>query len=177
MFLRLLLLFTLVPMAELAFLIWIGGRIGVFPTLLIVAGTGVVGITAAKLQGFLVLNRIKQKFAHQELPTTNMLEGILILVGGAMLLTPGLLTDITGFLFILPFSRPMAARLVEKYVWGYLKEKGYTSSSSFTFEYNNYEDFNDRDNRGSSADPDNVYDISGAQNDSRTEKNNHNHQE
>ncbi len=159
MFIRLLLLFTIVPMVELALLIWVGGRIGVIPTIVIVASTGAIGVTAAKMQGFLIMNRIKENFARQQLPTINMIEGVMILVGGAMLLTPGLITDIAGFLFILPFSRPMLARLIHRYVGGYLKKRGYNSQQrSFSFEYHDFERGNRKDHRGRSDED--VYDIS-----------------
>ncbi len=168
MFIRLLLLFTIIPMTELALLIWVGNRIGVLPTILLVAVTGVIGVTAAKMQGFLIMNRIKTRFNRRELPTLNMVEGILILMGGAMLLTPGLLTDITGFLFILPFSRPTIARLAQKYVGGYLKNKGYTSHKSFTFEHY---DMGSRDgDQRSSRNEDNVYDIGDSSDDVNNEK-------
>ncbi len=169
MFIRLLLLFTIVPMTELALLIWVGRRIGFFPTIILVAFTGIIGVTAAKMQGFLIMNRIKERFARQELPTINMVEGILILIGGAMLLTPGLLTDVTGFLFILPFSRPMIARLAQKYVGGYLKKRGYTSHKSFTFEHYDTGDKRTREKTG--RDENNVYDIGGQEEDRESGEN------
>lgn len=172
MFIRLLLLFTIVPMTELALLIWVGRRIGVLPTIFLVAITGVIGVSAAKMQGFLIMNRIKERFSRQQLPTLNMIEGILILMGGAMLLTPGLLTDVTGFLFILPFSRPTIARLAQKYVGGYLKKKGYTSHKSFTFERYDLGNRNagNRETSRKRREESDVYDIGGSEEDRGTEE-------
>lgn len=136
MFVRLLLLFTVVPMLELLLLIQVGGVIGLFPTLFLVAGTGVLGVSIAKMQGFLVVNRIKNNLNQGQIPTDNMVQGILILIGGGMLLTPGLITDVLGFSFILPFTRPVIARLAQKYFKSYIEKN--KDSASFQFHYSNY---------------------------------------
>ena len=136
MFVRLLLLFTVVPMLELLLLIHVGGIIGLIPTLFLVAGTGVLGVSIAKMQGFLVVNRIKNNLNQGQIPTDNMIQGILILVGGGMLLTPGLITDVLGFSFILPFSRPIIAKLAQKYFKSYIDKN--QDSASFQFHYSNY---------------------------------------
>ncbi|SDM01551.1 FxsA family protein [Halarsenatibacter silvermanii] len=159
MFIRLLLLFALIPMAELALLIWVGGRIGLLPTLVLVAATGVIGITAAKMQGFLIMNRIKSSLSRQQMPTLNMIEGLLILVGGGMLLTPGLITDVLGFTFILPFSRPRAARLVRKHVGNHLKKKSFSSNKTITFGFSNFNKKKHRGSDNSAPEEENVYDI------------------
>lgn len=153
MFVRLLLLFTVVPMLELLLLIHVGGIIGLFPTLLLVAGTGVLGVSIAKLQGFLVINRIKNNLNQGQIPTDNMVQGILILVGGGMLLTPGLITDVLGFSFILPFTRPAIAKLAQKYFKSYIEKN--KDSASFQFHYSNYSgNGNQEEKRKSYDDPD-----------------------
>jgi len=117
-FLKLLLLFTLVPMIELALLIKVGQYIGVFPTIILVALTGIIGVTLAKNQGFMVINKVKTSINRGQMPADGLIEGLLILIGGAMLLTPGLLTDATGFCMIIPWTR----ELLKDYLKGRLRK-------------------------------------------------------
>ena len=105
MFARLLFLFVVVPFVELYILIELGTRIGAMPTLGIVIITGIVGAALAKQQGFAVLRRIQTEMASMQMPGDAMFDGVLVLVGGILLMTPGILTDITGFLLLIPFSR------------------------------------------------------------------------
>lgn len=115
MFIRLLLLFTIVPILELALLIQLGSYVGLLPTIGLIAVTGVVGASLARSQGFLVVNQIRNKLAAGSLPADSLIEGLLILIGGGLLLTPGLLTDITGFSLIIPLTRKAIRRLVKKH--------------------------------------------------------------
>lgn len=103
--LKLLLLFTLVPLIELWLLIEIGRLIGAWPTILIVASTGLAGVWLAKAQGLITLFRIRSDLEQGIVPGDKLLDGVCILLGGAFLLTPGLLTDLLGFSLLLPFSR------------------------------------------------------------------------
>jgi UPF0716 protein FxsA len=112
MFLRLFLLFTIVPLIELMLLIKIGGVIGVAPTIVIVIGTGVLGAWLARWQGLAVLRRIGDEMAAGRLPTDALIDGLLVLVAAAMLLTPGFLTDTAGFLLLVPGTRAIVRRLV-----------------------------------------------------------------
>jgi len=109
MFLRLTLLFVLVPLIELALLIQMGRWVGVLPTVALVIFTGILGAALARLQGLATLARFQQALAAGRLPHREMVEGLLILVAGAVLLTPGLLTDATGFLLLVPPVRRAAA--------------------------------------------------------------------
>ena len=112
MFLRLLLLFTVVPLIELYLLITIGGVIGVVPTIAIVIGTGVLGAWLARWQGLAVLQRISEEMTAGRLPTDALIDGLLILVAAAVLLTPGLLTDTLGFVLLVPASRAFVRKIV-----------------------------------------------------------------
>jgi UPF0716 protein FxsA len=105
MLLKLILLFTLVPIVELVILITIGTYIGALKTILIVILTGVLGATLARIQGLKTLYRIRDKLAMGILPTEDLLNGFLILAAGFLLLTPGLITDAVGFLALIPFTR------------------------------------------------------------------------
>ena len=105
MFARLLALFTLLPLAELFLLIKIGTAIGALPTVLLVIGTGVLGASLARSQGFLVWRRIQEEMNMGRFPADEMLDGLLVFFAGAVLITPGILTDILGFLVLIPFTR------------------------------------------------------------------------
>lgn len=109
MLLRLLLLFTLVPIAELMVLIELGEAIGLGPTLLLVFATGVVGAWLARREGARSWLRVRRELAQGQLPADSLLHGLMILVSGAFLVTPGVLTDAVGFLLLI---RPVRAKLV-----------------------------------------------------------------
>jgi UPF0716 protein FxsA len=112
MFLRLLLLFIIVPLLELVLLVKLGSVIGVGPTILIVISTGALGAWLARRQGLGVLNRISDDFSAGRLPADALLEGLLILIAGALLLTPGLITDTVGFLLLVPRVRAVLRKAV-----------------------------------------------------------------
>lgn len=101
----LLTLFILVPIIELAVLIEVGQYIGTFYTIMLVVVTGVVGAFLAKMEGLRVWHALQKDLRSMKMPTDRMIDGVLILIGGAFLLTPGLVTDILGFLLIIPFTR------------------------------------------------------------------------
>lgn len=102
---RLLLLFIGVPLLEMAILIKLGEMIGFWPTIGLVVVTGIIGAFLARMQGLLTLTRIQRELAEGRVPASEMLDGLLILIGGAVLLTPGLLTDLFGFSLLLPVVR------------------------------------------------------------------------
>ena len=98
----LLLLFLLVPLIEIYLLIKIGGVIGAFPTVVLVVLTAVIGAGLARYQGLATLQRLQATMARGEAPAIEMLEGVLLLVGALLLLTPGFLTDLLGFACLIP---------------------------------------------------------------------------
>ena len=105
MIFKLFLLFTLIPIIELMILIDLGTSIGLAPTLGVVILTGALGAWAARTQGFYVVSRIQAEMAAGRLPGAEMVEGAMVLVGGVLLLTPGLLTDAAGFALMVPAVR------------------------------------------------------------------------
>ncbi len=105
MLLGLFLLFTLVPLVELYLLIRLGTYIGAVDTIAIVIGTGLAGGLLAKSQGLAVLDRIRTELNQGRPPAESLFDGLLILIAGAMLITPGLLTDGLGLLLLIPWSR------------------------------------------------------------------------
>ena len=105
MIFRLFLLFTLIPIIELMILIDLGTSIGLAPTLGLVILTGALGAWAARTQGFYVVSRIQAEIAAGKPPGSEMVDGAMVLIGGVLLLTPGLVTDATGFALMVPAVR------------------------------------------------------------------------
>ena len=105
MFVRLLLLFTLVPIVELAVLIEIGQHLGVLPTVALVLATGALGATLARREGIQAFHRLRDSSGQGSFPGEAILDGVLILGGGLLLLTPGILTDLLGFAALVPGTR------------------------------------------------------------------------
>ena len=110
----LILLFTLVPIVELALLIKVGQYIGVGYTLGIVIFTGVVGAYLAKMQGLFTLRRIQDDINQGRMPKDTLFDGVLILCSGILLLTPGFITDLIGFIGLIPFTRNLFKRWLKR---------------------------------------------------------------
>ncbi len=113
--LKLLLLFTLLPLLEIWILIELGSMIGSGPTILLIASTGFIGVLLARSQGFAVLYKMQRDMEAGLVPAEQFFDGACILVGGALLLTPGLLTDLVGFSLLLPFTRSLYKSAAQKY--------------------------------------------------------------
>ena len=97
MFTRLLILMTVVPALELYLLIEIGTLLGAAETVLLIVLTGVVGAALAKREGIGVLRQLQADTLRGIPPADRMVEGVMVLIGGILLMTPGVLTDLTGF--------------------------------------------------------------------------------
>ena len=119
MLLGLFFLFTLVPLLELYLLIRLGTYVGAVDTIAIVIGTGVAGGLLAKSQGLAVLDRMRAELNQGRLPAESLLDGLLILIAGTMLITPGLLTDGLGLLLLIPWSR----KAFKSWLKGRIQEK------------------------------------------------------
>jgi UPF0716 protein FxsA len=114
MLFKLILLFTIIPLIELALLIELGKYIGVINTIAIVVLTGFTGAVLARSQGFGILNRIRNELSQGQLPGNSLIDGALILSGALLLLTPGLLTDLLGFALLTPFTRVFFRNYLKK---------------------------------------------------------------
>ena len=108
MFGVLLFIFIFVPLVELAILIQVGQWIGLWNTIALVVFTGVLGATLARAQGLSVLMKIQRDLAVGIMPEESLFDGVMILVGGIVLLTPGILTDAMGFFLLIPQCIPEA---------------------------------------------------------------------
>ena len=114
MFLRLLLLFTLVPLLEMYLLVKLGTVIGVGWTIALVVGTGVAGAWLARRQGLTVMREIRRDLESGRLPAGSVIDGLLILIAGAVLLTPGMITDAVGFALLIPPCRTVLRKTVTR---------------------------------------------------------------
>lgn len=119
------LLLIIVPIAEIAAFILIGGEIGVFPTLGLVFITAIVGTALLRWQGLGLLNRIKSETEAGRLPGRDLVHGVMIMIAGVLLLTPGFVTDTLGFLLFVPAVRDWA--------WNHLKSRITVVASNTSF--------------------------------------------
>ena len=110
---RLFLLFVAVPLLELALLIEVGQRIGLFPTIAIVVATGAIGAALARAQGVRAVQTLQAEIARGEAPAQAIVDGVAVLIGGLLLLTPGILTDLFGFALLIPWTRSRMTRAVQ----------------------------------------------------------------
>lgn len=111
---KLILLFIFVPVIELALLIQVGQYLGTLNTILLVIITGVVGGILAKLEGLRVMQNIQKDLMELKMPADRLVDGVLVLIGGILLLTPGILTDILGLSLLIPFTRKFFREMVKK---------------------------------------------------------------
>ena len=102
---RLLLLFIGIPVIELALLIEIGSRIGTAATLALIVVTGAIGASLARSQGLQLIGEVRRELQAGRLPAGSLVDGLLILIAAAVLVTPGVLTDAFGFLCLMPAFR------------------------------------------------------------------------
>lgn len=97
--------FIVLPILEMYVLIKVGGNLGALNTVLLVLLTALIGVALLRVQGFRTLMNAKNKLGMAQLPAEEMITGIFLAIGGALLLTPGFITDIFGFLCLVPLTR------------------------------------------------------------------------
>jgi len=112
LFTKLLLLFTIVPIIEVYILIQLAEKTNWLTTILIVVLTGAVGAHLAKTEGLSIISKIKNDISRGNIPDRKVVEGLCILIGGVFLITPGILTDITGFTLIIPYTRNFYSNII-----------------------------------------------------------------
>ncbi|WP_445372909.1 FxsA family protein [Methylomonas sp. HW2-6] len=109
--------FLIVPFVEIYLLLQVGSVIGTFPTVLLVVLTATLGAWLLRQQGFATWNRFQNGLRQGEIPAYEMVEGPVLLVGGALLLTPGFFTDLCGFACLIPaVRRKIADYLIERHL-------------------------------------------------------------
>ena len=130
MLIRLILLFTVLPLMELYLLIKVGGYLGASPTIMIVLITGIIGGLLARSQGLSVQRQIRMDLQNGIIPTDSLVDGLFILIAGALLITPGMITDVFGFSLMVPGFRGW----LKKKLKDYFKRK--LESGQFQFHSN-----------------------------------------
>jgi len=104
--------FLIIPIIEVYLLIQVGSVIGAGWTILLVILTAVVGVNLLRQQGISTLMRANQVMSQGQIPAMEMMEGLVLAVGGALLITPGFFTDTIGFLCLLPVSRQIIIKTI-----------------------------------------------------------------
>ena len=110
------LLFIGVPLLELVVIVRVGQTIGVGWTILLLVADSIFGAWLLKREGSRALAALGAAFSSGRMPAREIADGMLILVGGVLMLTPGFLSDVLGFFFILPVTRPLARGLLTRFV-------------------------------------------------------------
>ncbi|MBI5814747.1 MAG: FxsA family protein [Nitrospinae bacterium] len=139
MFLKLFLLFTIVPTIEIWLIIKIGRLIGPFPTVAMLLISGAVGAYYARRQGLYVINQFTATLNRGEFPADALLDGLLVVVGGALMVAPGFITDIVGIILVTPLSRRSVKPFVVRWAQRNMKARVVYSSG---FGGNHRTDFN-----------------------------------
>jgi len=98
----------------------LGQHLGLGYTLLLMVIAGFVGVTLAKHQGFLMLRQLQQRLSRGEMPTDEIIDSLLVLIGAVLLITPGIITDVLGFLILIPLTRGYFRKIAKGFLWGYI---------------------------------------------------------
>jgi UPF0716 protein FxsA len=116
----LLLVLLLLGAAEIGVFVWAGGLLGPWWVVGLILLTGIVGITLAKKEGIETWYRAQRAIHNGQVPTREIVDGICIFIGGVFLLSPGFITDIIGFILVIPLTRrivkPFLVILFEKFI-------------------------------------------------------------
>ncbi|WP_425448395.1 FxsA family protein [Dethiothermospora halolimnae] len=108
------LLFTVTPIVELFILFQLAKITSFWQTIAIVIFTGIAGAYLAKSEGKIIITRIKEELNQGRLPGNQLLNGLCVLIGGALLLTPGIITDILGFTLVIPGVREFYKSIIKR---------------------------------------------------------------
>jgi UPF0716 protein FxsA len=119
MFVKLVALFTIIPVIEIYLLVKAGALIGGLPTAAILLSISFLGAYLVRHQGFRIFAEIRQELSHGRVPAAQMLDGALVLVGGVLLMTPGFFTDFMGIFFLIPVTR----RLIKMWLGLWLQSR------------------------------------------------------
>jgi UPF0716 protein FxsA len=113
LFFYLLIIFVALPIIEISIFIQIGGFLGTFNTIMLIFLTAALGMYFVRQQGFSTFQKIGLELQNQQIPVQGMFEGLVILISGILLVTPGFLTDIFGFLGLIPVTRLLLLNLIK----------------------------------------------------------------
>jgi UPF0716 protein FxsA len=130
--LLLIVLFIVVPIAELYVIIQVGQLIGVWPTLALLLADALLGSWLVKHQGRGAWRRFNEALAARRFPGREVADGVLIVIGGTLLLTPGFITDVFGFFLLIPPTRAIARSLLKRFTIGRFAVVGVGGPGPFT---------------------------------------------
>ncbi|EPJ47171.1 MAG: hypothetical protein OFPI_32390 [Osedax symbiont Rs2] len=139
-------IFIVIPIVEITLLINVGQLIGAWYTIALVLLSAFVGVNMLRHQGLATLGRAQQKMQQGEMPQQEMVEGLVLAVGGALLITPGFVTDIIGFCCLIPLTRIgfikiVSSRFKHKMSAGISGLSGYSNQQSGGMKENYSSDF------------------------------------
>src|ERR1700733_4990595 len=123
--LLLVLVFIIVPIAELFVIIQVGELIGVWPTLLLLLLDAIIGSWLLKREGRATWRRFNEALAERRMPGKEVADGFLVILGGALLIAPGFLTDILGVLLLIPVTRAVFRRILRRWTVGRVAVVGF----------------------------------------------------
>lgn len=135
---KLLLIFTIIPFVELSLLLEIAARTSTMTALGLILVTGVVGAYFAKEQGRRVIYNIQSEVNRGMMPGNELLHGLCVLIGGVLLLTPGILTDLFGFSLLFPATRIAYIKLIKDYISKNFNTGGVHVYTAGSREYNTF---------------------------------------
>ena len=116
------LIFIVVPVLEIGISLWSGNTFGSFPTIMIILGTGILGAYLAKKQGLKAIRDVQIQMKNFQAPGDAMVNAVFVFAGGLLLLSPGFVTDLFGFLFLFSPSRELFKPLVYKWIRSKMKK-------------------------------------------------------
>jgi len=158
MFKVLFLLFVVVPIIEIAVLMQVGAILGVWPTIAIVVITAWLGAKNVKQQGIATLQSVQNKMATGEMPSDEIIAGLLLLIAGILLVTPGFVTDIFGLSLLVPQFR----RLLIKSVQQHIVTSNTGSNQHFSFHAQSFSQHSSNTHDRQDARQDNLHDLKGS---------------
>ena len=128
-------LFILIPIIEISLFIEIGSIIGSFYTIMLIFITAIVGVFFVRQQGISTFQKLTFQLQNLETPVQTMFEGLVILISGILLITPGFFTDALGFLGLIPFTRIIFIKLVASYILSRYGKRGNQNENTIEGEF------------------------------------------
>lgn len=116
MLFKLIVLFTALPVLDLWLLIKLGKTVGTWPAIILIIGTGLLGASMVKAQGLLLFTKIRGELMRGRMPTQELINGVGVLSGAILLVTPGIITDLCGLILLFPPTRRLAMEAVMYWV-------------------------------------------------------------
>tara|TARA_B100000530_G_C15874661_1_gene454870 strand:+ start:159 stop:662 length:504 start_codon:yes stop_codon:yes gene_type:complete len=147
-------LFIAIPIAEIAVFIQAGERFGLWPTLGLIILTALLGATLLRFQGLRTLHRVQESLSHGEMPIGEVFNGLCLLIAGALLITPGFLTDGFGFALFVPRIRQAIGSILAKVLMSQKSIHIKTKAQGYSSQFNNGNQVIDADYTEARIEPD-----------------------